>query len=197
MGFLGDLFTSPREREAPGQYKGLISGYDDILKQIQDMQNTEAGVTDISSLKSKFGIGETSQPYNIAKRNLATGKAKSLASTSSRMGSSVANPEALFSGVEGNYASALGTLEEGQANADIGQQDYMANMLDQILRAQNQFNVGKQQNRAGVLGAKGGAIGDYMNSLSGASGFDDIMSLAGTASKFISPFSLGGGKKPT
>jgi hypothetical protein len=187
MGFLDSLFSSPREREAPGLYKGQLSGYDDILDAIKGLQNTEGGVNDIASLKSKFGLGGTSKPFEIAKRNLATQNAKNRAATSARMSSSVANPEAVFSPGESSYLSALGGIEQGQAEADIGQQNYMADLLDQILNRQNQFNMGKQTTRAGVLGQKGGAMSDYLGALSGASTFDDILAAANTASKFINP----------
>ena len=186
MGF----FDSPRERQAPGLYNQQMGSYDDILNAIQGMQSATSGVSDVGSLRQKFGLDTAANVYAPAKRNLATKKAQALSGASERMGSNVATPEAIFGGVESQYAGAAGELESQQAQANIGEEEYSAGLLDKIFNAQDQFGFQKQGMRLQGQGAKVGAISNYLGALSNASSFDDILAGLGTASKFIKPFKL-------
>jgi hypothetical protein len=189
MGGIGDLFTSPRERAAPGQYEGQMGSYDDILNAIKSMQSSNAGVTDLGTLKAQYGLTSASAAYDPARRALSNRRGKALSSTSARLSSRIANPEAALGGVESGFASAAGDLESEASKADIGQQDYIANLLNSIRNQQDQYGFQKQGMRLQGQGAKGNAISDYLQSLSGASSFDDILALGGTVSKFYNPFS--------
>lgn len=182
------LFDSPRERAAKDLYGKQLGSYDDILNAISGLQSTQAGISDIPGLRSKFGLTSAREAYGPAKRNLATRRAQSLSSASARMGNRVATPESYFGGIESAYGGAFGELESQASQAEIGSQQWQAGLLEQILRAQDEYNMRKQGMRLGGLGQKGQGIADYTGALSGASTFDDILATASTASKFIKPF---------
>ena len=171
------LFDSPREREGPGRFE-------DILKQVEGLQNFQSGTTDIGSLRTKYGLTSANDAFNPMRKNLANRRGQALASASSRMSGRVANPEAVYSGVEGEYANAMGDLEGQAGQAELGQQQFGAGLLDRILSGNTQFGLNK-------LGLKNQVTGNYLNSLSDASTFDDILAGLGTAAKIALPFVMG------
>lgn len=169
MGLFSDFFSSPRERQGPQSFQQLLS-------EINGMNDSFGGINDVGGVRSKFGLGGVKDLYGGAKRNLATRLAQSRSSASSRMSNSVATPESIFTGIESSFAPAFGELEDKQAQAEVGDQRYVAQLLASIFGEQNQFGFNK-------MGLKRGATSDYINSLSNASGFDDLMSLIGTGAK--------------
>lgn len=171
MGSFGDLFTSPREREGTKRYE-------DILREVEGMKSSLGDISTVGDVRGKFGLGGTSGLYGAAKRNLATRRGQALSSASARMGSRVANPEAIFSGIEGEFAGAFGDIEQQEAEAGLQDERIVAALLRDILGARDEYGMRK-------MGLKGGATADYLGSLSGASGFNDILALAGTVAKFV------------
>ena len=188
MGF----FSSDLEEQGPGYTK-------DNLGRIDDLQSEFADVKGLGSLAGKFGL----TPFDLKKYNQGVGdvygsKKRSLGSSLSRRRSALtnrlagqsANPEYAFSGLEGSFADAYGALEGEEAGALLGGQDkqtenqrYSAQLLAQLLGQKDQFAVGKQ-------GMRSGALQQYLASLDDTSGFDDLLAVAGTASKFIKPIKL-------
>jgi hypothetical protein len=107
------------------------------------------------------------------------------------MSGSNATPEMSFAPIEGQFADAAGNLEGTAAqtglSTEINSEQSIASLLDSIFGKKDAFNTQKKGLQISGQGARGNAVNDYVNSLSNASGFDDLMSVFGTASKFVKP----------
>ena len=160
MGF----FDSPREREAKTMYGSHIGAYDQELRGFDDLLN-QIGSINTSRVRDIYGAG---------KRGLATRLGQARSAAGFRQSGSDATPEATFMPIEGQFASGFADLEQGQAR------DTLNTLFQQI-----QLGLQGRQAKAGVLGQKGGAIGGYLGSLSGASSLDDLLALFSTGSKFL------------
>lgn len=167
MGF----FDSPREREGR-------SRYGDYLKEIEGLRSSTGDIGNIDDLRKRYGLTSATTAFDPSRRNLSTQRARALGSASARLGTNVATPESFFAPIEGQYAGAFGELEGRAGEAELGQQRFGAQLLDAIMGRKDQFGLGKLQ-------MKGQGLDKLIQSLSGASTFDDILALAGTAAKFV------------
>ena len=184
MSFWDNLFTSDREREGrekSGQY----------LNDIQGMKSIYGGINSIGDVNSRFGItpvteASVQRTFNPARTNLATRNAQARSSAAARMGGSNASPELTFGNVDAAFAPQYSNLESNAAQtglqAQTQSQQFGANFLNNIFGSREDFNKWQTS-------ARGKALQDYLSNLSSSSGLDDILSVAGTASKFINPFS--------
>jgi hypothetical protein len=147
--------------------------YGDVIQGLTQLNPSSEGINTIEDIRKRFGLtASPSTAFGSARKNLASQKARTLASTSARMSSRVANPEAIFSGVEGDYANAEGNLEGQQANAELGQQMSFAQMLQSMLQGRDAFNLNKSsqmsQNVGGALQqqnyeeSKPGVLDDFL-----------------------------------
>ena len=182
--FWDDLFTSSRERE--GREKG-----GQYLNDIQGMKSIYGGINSIGDVNSRFGItpvteASVQRTFNPARTNLATRNAQARSSAAARMGGSNASPELTFGNVDAAFAPQYSNLENNAAQtglqAQTQSQQFGANFLNNIFGSREDFNKWQTS-------ARGKALQDYLSNLSSSSGLDDILSVAGTASKFINPFS--------
>jgi hypothetical protein len=155
------------------------NNYTDIITQLAETPSSFEGIGDVSGLKSRFGINPNlvGNIFGARKRALMSGRARALSSASSRMSGRIANPEAMFSPVEGEYAGALGELEGARGTAELSQEQSLTQMLYNILSGQNQFNLSKQGMQMQALGGKlqerqyeenkPGFLDDFLSILSG------------------------------
>jgi hypothetical protein len=199
MGIFDNFFTSPREREGKNLNNNQMQSYDDLISQIGGMKSGFEGINTTGDVSNKFGV----RPFDLggykkqvgatfapSKRNLANRLAQARSEAGARMSSRNATPEAMFNPIEGQYANAFGDLEGQQANAELGGYDkqteqdrYIAGLLQSVLGSQDTYGLNKTSMKAGAMGGKTNAISNYLQSLSDASTFDDLMSLLGTGAK--------------
>jgi len=158
MSFLSDIFTSPREREGQASWKDIM----DSLSTIGNVENTYG-------LKRRTA-GDVSRTFDPARGNLATRRANSMSGAAMRMGGSNAMPETTFGDIDSRYATAFGDLESNAAEKGLD-----------VERGDEQFLANFMKN------GRMDATQQYLNTLSNASTFDDILGIAGTAAKFINP----------
>jgi hypothetical protein len=105
------------------------------------------------------------------------------------MSGRVANPEAVFSGVEGQYAQEMGNLEAAQGGAELSQQQALTQLLYNILQGNNQFKMQGFGLGASVLGQKK-AEDQYNEQKPGA--LDDIMGILAGGAKVFGALKPGG-----
>jgi hypothetical protein len=153
---------------------------EDIYNELKNIKSFE-DIQNIYGLKRRKA-GDVSQIFNPARANLATRQAQENATAGARMGGSNATPQGTFGRIMSEFAPAWGNLESdaSKTGLDVERSD------EQTIA--NMFN--------NVRGQKANAAGN----LSDASTFDDILSVAGTAAKFIPGVGsaasiLGAGKK--
>ena len=185
MGF----FDSPREQQGPGMYQGQLQGFDDILNSLKGMNSSYSGINTTGDVMSKFGLKsrsakDVSQYFNPARANLSTQLALANKRTAARMGGTNATPELSFGGNESNYATARGNLEDTATQTGLqteeSDQQNIANILNSIMGKKDTYGLQKTGMQISGQSARGKSVQDYINSLSNASGFDDLMSLLGT-----------------
>lgn len=201
MGF----FDSPRERKAEELYGGEMKSFDDILNEIDGMNSSYSGLNDAGGVRKKFGITPITEGsikktvggiYDPLRRNLATRRAQGLSSARSRMGiAGSAMPEGYFSPVEEYFSGAFGNLESSAGQAEqqergrmTQQEEFVASLLNDVLGKQDNFGFNKTGLKLQGQGAKSDATSRYLQSLSGASSFDDILALLGEGSKMAGLF---------
>jgi len=166
--------------------------YGDLITQLADLKNPMGNITDTSSLQKTFDINPnlTGSIFGARKRALMGNKARSLSSASARMSGRVANPEAIFSGVEGDYANAFGNLEASQGQAELGQQQYLTQLLYSILQGNNQFEFQRQGMQSQALG---GQLQEKQYEENKPGPLDDLLAVLGGAGKFLGT-GIGGGQ---
>jgi hypothetical protein len=123
--------------------------------------------------------------------------ARDRSSLGSRLGAS-ATPESVFSPLESRYSQAGANLAGQQGQQELAgfdksnEQDLQrANLLERLLGKKEAFGQEQNNQIQGALGARGNAIGDYTDTLSGTSTFDDILSVLSTGADLageIAPF---------
>jgi hypothetical protein len=194
MSWFSDFFTSPQEREGR-------SKFGDLNTEVANLQSGFGSTNTLADMYKNFGLtkrtaADVSRSFNPARQNLATRLSRSRGSAAARMSGANATPEMTFAPIEQSFADAFGNLEDTAAqtglNTEIQGEQYGANMLENILGKKDQFAMNK-------IGLKEQALRDYLSTLSSSSSFDDIMGIAGTASKFLPvafPGTYGLGKKP-
>jgi hypothetical protein len=196
MGF----FESPRERIAPEMFSGNIGEYDQLLRSIINNKSQFQNVNNLGDVQSRFGISpfnrmdyqkQVGSVFSPLKQNLATANADARKRAVSKYGTR-GTPEFLSAGVDAQFAGERNNLQSQEAGAGLAgfdkerESNWMnANFLKDILSQRDQFGQNKFNQRLAGLSGKTGAIGNYVNSLSNASTFDDILSLGGTAAKFF------------
>jgi hypothetical protein len=173
MGF----FDSPRERQGPGMWGNEMKSYQDIINGIEGSSSSFGGLNDAAGVRNKFGLqGSSDRVFNPLRRNLATRRAQSLSSAAARSGGQVANAESVFAPIEGAFGEAFGQLESQAGQAETETDRLVASLLERVLGGQDSFNQNKSGLRLNAQRGKSGAVEGYVNSLSDASTFDDIMS---------------------
>jgi len=213
MSWLSDFFTSPRERAAPGLWQEQQKSYNDLIGQTKNLTSPYAGVN-AGNVYSKFGVTQfdpaayktqVKGAYTPLYQNLATAMAKLKSNASARMGAGEATPEARFAPIDSGYFEQLGNLGSQEAqqelqgqNIQTQQQEFMAGLLNSIYGNQQGFDLGKLNTEAGLTQAKGGAMAQYLNSLSDTSTFGDVMSGLSTAAQVAAiPLTGGASLGPT
>ena len=161
------------------------SSYQDILGQLAGTDYSLGGVNSAKDVRKRFGLSaDVRSVFGPAKANLATRRAQSLSSASARMGNRYANPEAGFAGIEGEYAGAFGDLESQEANARLGDEQNIAQMLLKILSGGDEFGLRKLGMQSNVLGQKK-EEDRYEDSKPGL--FDDILAILGGGAQIANP----------
>ncbi len=208
MSWFSDLFTSPRERAAPGLYQKQMQSYGNLMSQAQGLQDPYAGIN-AGNVYSQFGVAPTNisqyqkdvaGTYAPLYQNLATAAAKSRAAAAGRMRASSASPGVAFNPIDSSYATALNQLQSQQGeqalkgyNMQQQQQEFMANLLNNVFGNQQNFGFQREGLQRNILGDQSQAIGSYLNSLSDTSTFGDLMAGLGTAAQIGSLFIPGVG----
>jgi hypothetical protein len=198
MGFFDSLFTSERQNAAQDEWGSEKQSYDDLINQINAMQSSYNGVNSLGDMNKTFGLKQrtakdVSSTFNPARRNLATQNALARKRVAARMTGSNASPEVDYGNVDASFAPAFGNLESeaAQTGLNVERQDeqFGANMLSDIFGKKDTYGFNKKSTQLAGLSGRSAALKNYLDSLSGTSPFEDVLSVAGTASKFINPLS--------
>ena len=169
------LFDTERQTTGADLYKKNLSGYEDLLAQILGSKSEFEGIDSTGDVSKKFGISsDVSSIFNPQRTNLATSfakRSKDIASASGRSGMTE------FSSLpaQQDYFEQLNNLGTSEAQSKIGREDKIAQMLQEILGNRQGFGERKRGATGGALNARQGATGDYVNTLSDSSTFDDIL----------------------
>ena len=160
--------------------------YGDVITQLADLQSSTAGISNIGSLKSSFGIDPNlvGNIFGGRRKSLASGRARALSSASARMSSRVASPEVKFGGIESGYADALSNLESAQGGAEYDQESKLTQLLYSILQGRDQFNLNKNQLQSQALG---GQLQEKQWDASQPGALDDILGILGGAATVANP----------
>jgi hypothetical protein len=182
------LFDNPRQQEGKRLYGENLRGYKDLMSRIMGLKSQYEGIDNVGDVQGRFGVNsDVSSIYNPARRNLATKYAQQSKVNAMNTGRS-ATPEFANLPAQQNYFEQLGNLDTSQAQSTIGRQDYIANLLNQVLGKKESFNFGKLGQERGVLGDENSAIGDYVDTQSPTSTFDDILAVLGTGADLGNTF---------
>jgi hypothetical protein len=194
MSFFNDFFTSPKEkagREGFSQMQSEAAGLPQSFGNVNNLNDVykNYGVKKFDMNAYRSQVGKTFDP---AKRSLSTRRAQTLSRAADRMGGRSATPGMTFSGIETDFGNQANALEGQQAGANLegfdkqtAQDMNIANLFKSLLDS-------KDSGAATKLGAKQSALRDYLSSLSGTSGFDDLMAGASTAASLATPMGLSG-----
>jgi len=181
------LFGNERSDEAKRLWGNQMNEYGAIAGDIFNMRSGLEGVNSLGALQSKFGVGgkdDVNNAYNPLIAALNSNSARARGRTASRLGLS-ATPETAFGGVESSSADSLAKLLSAKGQAQIGQEDFAANLLNNIINNQNSFNLNKNQLRLGAQGQLGNAENQYLQNLDPNSLFGDILGAGATVGKFL------------
>jgi len=126
----------------------------DVITQLADLPYSGAGVKTLEDLKRSYGIGPSriGDIFGAKRRNLANRRGQALSSASARLGTRVATPESIFTPIEGEFAGAFGELEAQEAGAEVGQENFLTQLLNSVRQGENQFQLGKQGLQLSALG---------------------------------------------
>jgi hypothetical protein len=152
-------FTSPREREGQATWKDIM----DSLSSIGNVESTYG-------LKRR-SEADVSRTFDPARSNIATRRAQDRSAARERVGGNNAMPSSVLGPIDQKYATAFGDLESNAAEKGLD-----------VARGDEQFLANFMKN------GRMDAAQQYLNTLSNASTFDDILAGAGTAAKFLNPF---------
>lgn len=182
----GDFFTSPRERAGR-------SGYGALKEEAGSLPQSFGDVNDLQDVYKKYGVSgfntdnyrsQVKSTFDPARRTLANKKARAIQNATRFGNSRSATPGMSFSNIESGFADASANLEGDQAREILGgfdkktaQDMNIANLLFQSLGAKDSGAYNK-------FNAKRSSFSDYVNSLSGTSGFDDVLAGARTIGQF-------------
>lgn len=192
----GDFFTSPRERAGRDQGKALQD----------EAANLSQSFSNISSLDDvyknygvkKFDLGgyksQVKKAFDPARRTLATRLGQAKSSIFDRSGRS-ATPGMKASAVEGDFANAFSGLEGQQANQELAGYDKESDQNMSIAQLFQSLLQNKDAGAVNKLGAKNSTLQTYLNSLSGTSGFDDLLAGASAVGSIATGLGTAGGKK--
>lgn len=125
--------------------------YGDVITQLSDLQSSTEGISSLEDLRRRYGMKDTGSLFGAARRNLGTQRAQALSSAATRMGTSSANPEAMFAPIEGQFAGAFGELEGQEAQAGQQQQNFLTQLLQDILTRRDQFGLQKIGMQGSIL----------------------------------------------
>jgi hypothetical protein len=124
---------------------------------VSGMKSAFAGLSTPGDVKSKFGLtSNVSSIYAPLRRRLATQRGSALSSAATRMRGGTALPESTMLPIEGQFAGAEAGLESSEAQSQIGQEDFTAQLMRSIMGEQDQFGLqkaGLQSNIAAGVGA--------------------------------------------
>jgi len=169
MSWFSNLFSSPRERAGKDIYGQQAQGFDDIMKEADGLTSSYDDPTAID--KNQQLVNRLMAPRR-AGLNTQLGRSRSAAVE--RMGGNNATPGVTFGNIESAYAPAFSDLESSGMD-----------WLDKILGKRDTFNQNKIGLKTNVLGGKNVAQGNYLNSLSDASTFDDILGIGTEVGKYL------------
>ena len=206
--WFSNLFTSPRERAAPGIWQNQMNQWGTAYNTAKGMTSPYSGVN-ASNIYSTYGVTPFSVPgyqsdvqkqYTPMYQNLATAMAKAKSQTAANMGANAATPMARFAPIDASYYGALSNLGSQEANQQLQgytmqqqQQQFMADLLNAAMQGQQNFQFGQLGAEENALQGQSVAANQYLNSLSNTSTFGDIMAgLGGLASVAMIPGTGGG-----
>lgn len=189
MSAFGDFFTSPREREGKSLGKSLMNDADNLPQSFSNINSIDDVYKNYGV--KKFDLGgynsQVKKVFDPARRKLSTQKGQALASTLDRSGRS-ATPGMKASGLEGNFANAFSDLEGKEASEQLGGYDKQRSQDMDIAKLLESIYANKDSGAANKLNARSSSVGTYLNSLSGTSGFDDVLAGASAVGSIYSAF---------
>lgn len=112
------------------------------LTGLSNLQSSFAGINSADQARSRYGIKDTAATFDPLFKSLATNRARRMGGSVMRAGRS-ASPEMSFSNVENDYESQLQNLLGNKGQADIQQQQFVANLLQGAQGGQDQFGLNK------------------------------------------------------
>lgn len=140
---------------------GLRGALGNQYTAVHGYQSPYDSIKNRNDLMSTFGLQDSvSSMFDPARTNLRNQLGQSRSAAANRMGGRSANPEMQFGGIEQGYASALGGLESQASQAQLQQNNYIAQLLNSVFGNQQQGFYSKQ----GLLGQNLGQQGGMMSS---------------------------------
>ncbi|GEM_PF-6286201 len=169
------LFDTERGTTGRDMFRRNLSGYDDLINAILGSRSEFEGINTTGDIGKKFGLSsDVSGVYAPQRRNLATSYAKRQKDIASSAGRSAQTQFASLPAQQ-DYFQSLNTLGSQEAQATLGQQDKIAQLLERILGNREGFGERRRGATGGALSARQGATEDYVNTLSDSSFFDDLL----------------------
>jgi len=194
MGFFQEFFSSPKE-------KAGREGFSNLQNEANNLPNSFEGVNSIDDVYSKYGVkkfdlqgygDQVKKTFDPARRGLATRQARTLSRAADSLGGRNATPGMTFSGLNSSFSDAFGDLEGRQAEGILGGYD---KENASSLNVANLFKGIQESKDAGAmnkLNSKSMMLKNYLDSLSGSSGFEDLTAGLSTAASLATPMGQAG-----
>ena len=132
------------------QWQTGFEGASGALRGAQGLQSGFSGINTAGDIRSRYGLGtSTASVYDPLRRNLGASRGSALARASARSGGSATPGSSLFNPIESAFAGQEENLASQQGQSELGQQDFIANLLQSAMGSQDQFNLQKQ----GLIGS--------------------------------------------
>jgi len=155
------------------------------LTNLGGLNSSFSGINNAGDARKTFGIKGTDEVYAPLFKMLAGNRGRRMRGASLRAGRS-ASPEMGFSNVEGDYENSLQGLLGQKGQADLGQDQFVANLLSGGFNSRDQFGLNKYSGMGALAGNIGqGAIsrGQFDREGEGASWLDIAGMITGAGAK--------------
>lgn len=192
MGF----FDSPKEIEGRKSYKEMQGLADNLPNSFENINNLE-------DVYGKYGVkkfdvagygDQVRRTFDPQRKILANKQAQAQRSLGDRMGRS-ATPGIKSSMLDSSFADAFSGLGASEAQGVLGGYDKARENDLNIANLFKGLQEGKDRGAMNKFSAKSTALKNYLDTLSGTSGFDDVLAGVSTVGTLAGGLGAAGGKK--
>jgi len=178
----------------------ILQDTEGLGREVSGLESGFEGLENAGDVAGRFGLDREgiNRTFGAQRRNLSTSLSRSRGAAAERLGSGTAVPEAVFGGIEGQYAQGFGNIDAAEGSAITSNDQLIARILQSALGNRDQFNLGRGGLSSQILNQRGrfaeqSAERGYLDEQRRGSFLDDLSAGLDIGSKVLSlPFGGGG-----